>query len=96
MKAYRSDGAIRLFRPDQNMVRLNRSTARLALPPIDADGFLGCIKELVRTDQDWIPQAFGYSLYIRPTVISTYVCGRCAALRCAALHCIALHCMGLS
>ncbi len=73
MKAYRTGNEIRLFRPDQNMIRLNRSVQRLALPPIDAKGFLDSIKELVRTDQDWIPQAFGYSLYIRPTVISTYV-----------------------
>ncbi|UUZ82483.1 hypothetical protein LJK88_50470 [Paenibacillus sp. P26] len=29
------------------------------------------LKELVRVDQDWIPQGEGTSLYIRPFVIAT-------------------------
>lgn len=33
MKAYKDkQGKIRLFRPDMNMARMNRSTARIALP----------------------------------------------------------------
>lgn len=33
MKAYKDEnGKIRLFRPDMNMARMNRSTARIALP----------------------------------------------------------------
>lgn len=33
MKAYRcEDGTVRLFRPDMNMARMNRSAARIALP----------------------------------------------------------------
>lgn len=34
------------------------------------------IKELVKLDKDWIPKGLGYSLYIRPTLISTYVSRR--------------------
>ncbi len=33
MKAYKdSEGKVRLFRPDMNMDRLNRSSARLGMP----------------------------------------------------------------
>lgn len=33
MKAYKdTEGHIRLFRPDMNMARLNRSSARLGMP----------------------------------------------------------------
>jgi branched-subunit amino acid aminotransferase/4-amino-4-deoxychorismate lyase len=33
MKAYRQeDDTVRLFRPDKNMARMNKSAARLALP----------------------------------------------------------------
>lgn len=33
MKAYKDkNGKIRLFRPDMNMARMNRSTERIALP----------------------------------------------------------------
>jgi len=72
-KAYRDDqNRIRLFRPERNMDRLNVSCQRLLFPPIDKEGLLSCIKQLVRVDRDWVPQGFGYSLYVRPCVISTY------------------------
>lgn len=33
MKAYKDEhGKVRLFRPEMNMARMNRSTARIALP----------------------------------------------------------------
>jgi len=52
MKAYLDpQGKARLFRPDLNMIRLNNSMARLALPPLDKEGFLECIKELVRKEK---------------------------------------------
>lgn len=72
MKAYRDDeNRIRLFRPDLNMIRMNTSMTRLSMPSFDGDQFLECIKELVKIEKDWIPQERGYSLYIRPTGIST-------------------------
>lgn len=52
MKAYLDEsGKARLFRPDLNMKRLSHSMARLAMPPLDKDGFLDCIKHLVLTDK---------------------------------------------
>ncbi|KAI9572505.1 aminotransferase [Boletus coccyginus] len=72
MKAYLGpDGKARLFRPEMNMRRLERSMARMALPPVDGDVVLDLIKRLVQTDKQWIPQLPGYSLYLRPTVIGT-------------------------
>lgn len=47
---------------------------RLEMPGADFDGqqLVDCIAELVRTDQKWIPEGEGYSLYLRPTVIATH------------------------
>jgi branched-chain amino acid aminotransferase len=72
MKAYRAnDGQIRLFRPDRNMERLNKSAARIALPNFDSDALTQLIGRLVRLDERFIPNRRGYSLYLRPTLIGT-------------------------
>lgn len=72
MKAYKdNNGQIRLFRPELNMNRMNKSMKRISLPKLDEDGFLEVIKQLVRVDESWIPTKHGYSLYIRPTAIGT-------------------------
>ncbi|KAJ2888856.1 branched-chain-amino-acid transaminase bat2 [Coemansia asiatica] len=72
LKAYRDQsGNIRLFRPDKNMERMNQSAARLYLPQFDGKEVIECIKELLRTDARWVPEGKGYSLYLRPTLIST-------------------------
>ena len=42
----------------------------LALPDFDGNEFLGCIKELVKLEEKWVPNKRGFSLYIRPTGIS--------------------------
>ncbi|GLD97753.1 hypothetical protein PINS_up006450 [Pythium insidiosum] len=73
MKAYKdAEGRVRLFRPDMNMKRLNSSMKRLLLPQFDEDELTECLKELLRVDRDWVPEGDGYSLYIRPTGISTH------------------------
>ncbi|KAF1319704.1 Branched-chain amino acid aminotransferase, partial [Globisporangium splendens] len=73
MKAYVGPkGEIRLFRPDMNMKRLNSSMKRLLLPQFDNDELTNCLKELIKLDKDWVPEGDGYSLYIRPTGISTH------------------------
>ncbi|KAJ2651018.1 branched-chain-amino-acid transaminase bat2 [Coemansia sp. RSA 1250] len=72
MKAYRaSDGTINLFRPQKNMQRLATSSQRIMLPEFDQEQFLECIKQLVRTDERFVPNDYGYSLYIRPNFIGT-------------------------
>lgn len=76
MKAYKaiSDGSIRLFRPDCNMERLQDSMKRLHMPGFDFDPneLINCIKELIKLDQNWVPDGEGYSLYIRPNVIAMH------------------------
>ena len=72
LKAYRRpDGQVQLFRPWENIARLNRSCERLGLPQVDPDDALQAIKEVVRVDQDWVPSDPGTSLYIRPFLYST-------------------------
>lgn len=72
MKAYKSPtGKIRLFRPEQNMKRLNRSNERVCIPPIDEEFCLTAVKTLVDLDRDWVPKAEGTALYIRPFIIAT-------------------------
>lgn len=72
MKAYLdSKDRIRMFRPMKNMERMNSSMRRLVMPEFDGEQYVECMKELLKLDKDWIPKGDGYSLYIRPTSIST-------------------------
>ncbi|BGP34074.1 branched-chain-amino-acid transaminase bat2 [Rhodotorula toruloides] len=72
LKAYKGkDGVPRLFRPDKNMERMNRSAARLAFPTFTGEHLTTLIKKLVEIDADWVPTEPGTSLYIRPTMIGT-------------------------
>jgi branched-chain amino acid aminotransferase len=72
LKAFRRPGGqIALFRPQDNIRRLNRSAERMSMPTVDEDFFLKAIKELVKLEEGWIPQSEGTSLYIRPTMIAT-------------------------
>jgi len=75
LKAYRADdGRVLLFRPLENIRRLNRSDERLciaSIAPIDEQLFLEGLKTLIRLDIDWIPNLPDTSLYIRPFVIAT-------------------------
>ncbi|OBZ84572.1 Branched-chain-amino-acid aminotransferase, cytosolic [Choanephora cucurbitarum] len=72
MKAYKDkQGKIRLFRPDMNMARMNRSTSRIALPEFNGDELIKIIGEYLKVDERWIPTEKGYSLYLRPTMIGT-------------------------
>lgn len=72
LKAYRTEkDEVILFRPEKNFERLNRSNDRLCIPPIDVEFALTALKTLIRVDRDWVPNANGTSLYIRPFVIAT-------------------------
>lgn len=72
LKAYRGkDGKVRLFRPRENMKRLNRSAWRMCMPEVDEEFLLNAVKELLRVEERWVPGAKGTSLYIRPFMIAT-------------------------
>jgi branched-chain amino acid aminotransferase len=72
LKAYKTDkGEVVLFRPEENMKRLNQSCEGLCIPKIDEAFGVEAIKKLVAIDKDWIPDAPNTSLYIRPFIIAT-------------------------
>ncbi|KIW67143.1 branched-chain amino acid aminotransferase [Phialophora macrospora] len=73
MKAYKceKDNSLRLFRPDKNMQRMNKSAARIALPTFNGDRLIELIGELCKMDERFISSEKGYSLYLRPTLIGT-------------------------
>lgn len=72
MKAYRTkNDDVLLFRPYNNMRRVNISNDRLCIPPIDVDFAVKAVSTLVNVDRDWIPRAPGTSLYVRPFIIAT-------------------------
>ena len=72
MKAYRTAaGDIQLFRPKDNLQRLNASGHRLCIPQFDEKLVLDALLQLLKIEKDWVPSAPGTSLYIRPTIIAT-------------------------
>ncbi|MCL2580702.1 MAG: branched-chain amino acid aminotransferase [Oscillospiraceae bacterium] len=72
LKAYKTtDGKTVMFRPDQNVKRLNASAKRMCIPAIDEGDLLGAIARLVKVEEGWIPDSPGTSLYIRPFILGT-------------------------
>ena len=71
MKAYKNEqGETLLFRPHENIKRLNRSADRMCMPRIDEDIFMQGLKTLLEIDKNWIPNSDSMSLYIRPFMIA--------------------------
>lgn len=67
LKAYRrKDGKVQLFRPMENIRRMNRSAERMCLPQIPEDDALEALTKFVEVEKDWTPSAEGTSLYLRP------------------------------
>ncbi len=67
LKAYRrKDGKVQMFRPIENIRRMNRSAERLCLPQIPEDLAMQVLETFVSLEQDWTPSAEGTSLYLRP------------------------------
>ncbi|NLN64082.1 MAG: branched-chain amino acid aminotransferase [Clostridiaceae bacterium] len=72
LKAYKTaDNKVNLFRPIENIRRLNSSCLRLCMPPINEEFALKALKTLVDIDRDWVPKEEGTSLYIRPFVFAS-------------------------
>ncbi len=71
LKAYKTaDGQVQLFRPQKNIERMNNTNKRMCIPQVNPDDVLQAIKAVVDVDRDWIPEAEGTSLYIRPFIIA--------------------------
>ncbi len=72
MKAYRTpDGGVQLFRPMENVKRINSSCERLCIPQLPEEAAFEAIRQLVKLEADWVPDTPGTSLYIRPFIIAT-------------------------
>ena len=71
LKAYRcKDGAINLFRPDQNAKRMQNTCDRLLMPQVPTELFIRACKEVVKANEKWVaPYGTGATLYLRPFVI---------------------------
>ncbi len=71
LKAYHTaGGAIQLFRPQENMSRLNNSCRLLCIPDFDEAFMLTALKTLLQVERNWVPKAPETSLYIRPTILA--------------------------
>jgi branched-chain amino acid aminotransferase len=70
-KAYRTPAGAAIFRMRDNWARLNRTAARMCMPPVPEEIFVAGITALVQLDREWIPTRAGASLYIRPVYFAT-------------------------
>ncbi len=82
LKAYRrEDGGVQLFRPMENVKRMNNSAERMSLPTMDEGDMLDLITTFVKLEEKWVPKSFGTSLYLRP-----FMFGNDEALGVHAVH----------
>jgi branched-chain amino acid aminotransferase len=74
LKAYTTpDGGVAMFRPDANATRFAQSAQRMAMPALPTDVFLQSLHEIIKIDQQWIPQGDEGSLYLRPFAYASEV-----------------------
>ena len=72
LKAFRGkDGSIRLFRPEENAKRMQRSADYLGIEAPSIEMFVDMCTQAVMENIDFLPpfEATGASLYLRPTLI---------------------------
>ena len=73
MKAYKNiDGEVALFRPLDNLHRLNLSAERMCMPTLPEELFMQGLSQLIRLDADWVPDTAG-QLALHPAL---HVCYR--------------------
>lgn len=73
MKAFRcKDGKIRVFRPQENAIRLATTARRICMPEVPEALFLDALSRVIKANADYIPPyGTGGSLYLRPLLIGT-------------------------
>lgn len=73
LKAFTAkDGKVRIFRPDENAERLNRTVSHILAPEVPKELFIESVKRVVRDNIEFVPPyGTGGSLYIRPLHIGT-------------------------
>ena len=63
-------GEALVFRPLDNLKRLNQSAERMCLTQVPQELYMESLRTLIDLDRAWIPQTDGSSLYIRPFLFS--------------------------
>ena len=74
LKAFRGkDGKIRMFRPEENAKRLQRSANYLGIEAPSTELFIQMCERCIKENEEFLPpyEATGASLYIRPTLIGS-------------------------
>ncbi len=73
LKAYMGkDGKVRIFRPDENALRMQNSSEGIMMAQLPAETFVEAVKLAVKLNRKYIPPyESGASLYIRPLLIGT-------------------------
>ena len=72
IKAYKNqEREAWIFRPLENYKRFNISAERMEMPKISEEIFIEGAKQLVKLDENWIPNKPNHSLYIRSFMFST-------------------------
>ncbi len=71
LKAYGTQsGDALIFRPHENLKRLNRSADRMCMVNVPEELYMQSLRTLIDLERAWIPTAPGSSLYIRPFLFS--------------------------
>lgn len=71
IKAHKSSkNEVLIFRPLDNLKRMNISAERMCMPPVPEELYIEGMRELIELDREWIPTTEGSSLYIRPFMFS--------------------------
>jgi branched-chain amino acid aminotransferase len=73
LKAFRcKDGKIRIFRPEENLRRMNNAAEFIHCPQLPDELFIGAIKKAIKGNIEYVPPyGTGGSLYIRPLLIGS-------------------------
>mmetsp|Transcript_27856 Transcript_27856/g.26695 ORF Transcript_27856/g.26695 Transcript_27856/m.26695 type:complete len:378 (+) Transcript_27856:31-1164(+) len=70
MKAFHTkEDKVCIFRPDENLDRITRSSTRVCMPPLPEKKFLDAVKLVVKENLAYVPPyGTGGALYIRPLI----------------------------
>jgi branched-chain amino acid aminotransferase len=73
MKAFRcKDGKVRVFRPQENVVRMAMTARRICMAEVSEEMFLDALSRVIHANDAYIPPyGTGGSLYLRPLLIGT-------------------------
>jgi branched-chain amino acid aminotransferase len=72
LKAFRGvDGKVRIFRLDRHCARMARGAARLCMPALGPERMKRAVLAFTGAERDWVPEAPGTALYLRPTLLAT-------------------------